>query len=235
MIWREKLAKLIIESHENITDSSLEDFAYENGISPGCVFRYLDKCMSKGTKCEECKHIGMGSMFPCNACSRNKDDFYEKDDRNDRDKFPRYRMSFLREEKKFDIVMSAKSVEEAKEIISQNAFDRFKDVEIVSEPVIDMIDKPDLTFMINHFLKAIVLEDGDKKDKIIEYINNKFLSYNPDWDCSKLDDYYNMYKESDNFALEVIQNYDKFKGICEMILEELDDVYTPPMDYEDYE
>ena len=75
-LFKEKLA-----AGEFSTDSDIEDFADECGVSYGSVFRYLDVLTSIGTPCEKCKHIGYRyNMFPCISCSKNpeiKDRFEE--------------------------------------------------------------------------------------------------------------------------------------------------------------
>jgi hypothetical protein len=60
------------------TDSDIEDLADELGVG----LRELDYAISnkyaKGTPCHNCKHVDMGGMYPCNACSRkHQKDYYE--------------------------------------------------------------------------------------------------------------------------------------------------------------
>jgi len=60
------------------TDSDVRDLANELGVS----YRKLDYAISnkyaEGTPCHNCKHVGMGGMYPCNSCSRkHQTDYYE--------------------------------------------------------------------------------------------------------------------------------------------------------------
>lgn len=59
------------------SDDDIMDYCDENDIPYAEAFRFLQE-KSVPSCCKGCKNIGMfNRMYPCNACSRNKKDFYE--------------------------------------------------------------------------------------------------------------------------------------------------------------
>lgn len=70
---KEKLKTLI---ENGCTDSDLEDFAEDNNVDEGEVFRYAAE-LTVPVCCKGCKHVQFyDSMYPCTECSRGKKDMY---------------------------------------------------------------------------------------------------------------------------------------------------------------
>lgn len=60
------------------TDSDIEDLAIELNVSIKELDYVISNKLAEGTPCYNCKHIIMGSMYPCNVCSRkHQKDYYE--------------------------------------------------------------------------------------------------------------------------------------------------------------
>lgn len=77
--WKNNLEQGIING-DICTDSDLEDFAMTNEIPERAVFEYVAYLHAKGTPCEGCKHYAAAypSMYPCNNCTRCRQDYYTK-------------------------------------------------------------------------------------------------------------------------------------------------------------
>ncbi len=58
------------------TDSDLEDFAYEYGISFKCLFTQV-AAWNAPDECKTCKYVQMRNTHPCINCRRGKQDLYE--------------------------------------------------------------------------------------------------------------------------------------------------------------
>lgn len=70
-------ARLYALWQEAHTDSDIEDFCAETGISASEAFHQIAEWRVPEV-CKGCKHIAFfNSMYPCNACSRIMKDRYE--------------------------------------------------------------------------------------------------------------------------------------------------------------
>lgn len=69
----------MIEAGSFHTDSDVEDYAEERGVSVRDVDRTICEIISENTPCHGCKHVPfMGTgLYPCNCCSRRAEDRYE--------------------------------------------------------------------------------------------------------------------------------------------------------------
>jgi hypothetical protein len=58
---------------QGCTESDLEDFAFDNDVDMGQVFRIVAE-WSAPAACKGCSHIQCyGNMYPCNCCSNHED------------------------------------------------------------------------------------------------------------------------------------------------------------------
>ena len=75
---REELRKLV-ESGKFRTDSDVDDYAEERGLSVRDVEQAIWEIISENTPCHGCKHVTLMStgLYPCNSCSRRAKDLYE--------------------------------------------------------------------------------------------------------------------------------------------------------------
>lgn len=68
-----------IEDGSLHTDSDVQDYAEERGLSVSDVDRTIWEIVSENTPCHGCKHVPfmVTGLYPCNCCSRRATDRYE--------------------------------------------------------------------------------------------------------------------------------------------------------------
>ncbi len=59
------------------TDSDVYELAEELGISHKELDFAIENKYAERTPCYNCKHVVMAGQYPCNCCSRMKEDMYE--------------------------------------------------------------------------------------------------------------------------------------------------------------
>lgn len=79
MEWRNEAKRLYIEG-KFCTDSDILDFADDNDVSRKVVDEFIRQLASENTRCQGCTSFGLGGMYPCNACSRGKEDHFSLSD-----------------------------------------------------------------------------------------------------------------------------------------------------------